>query len=68
MVNGLFGSAANWDVIAEQLQQQLPPDTLLHPSQVNARCVDAFTSPLDLAFKQQGIRQGRCLLQQQGAS
>lgn len=39
LVNGLFGSAANWDVIAEQLQQHLPPDTLLHPSQVNARCV-----------------------------
>lgn len=37
MVNGLFGSAANWDVICEQLQQHLPPDTLLHPSRVNAR-------------------------------
>lgn len=37
MVNGLFGSAANWDVMCEQLQQHLPPDTLLHPSKVNAR-------------------------------
>jgi hypothetical protein len=37
MVNGLFGSAANWDVMCEQLRQQLPPDTLLHPSNVNAR-------------------------------
>jgi hypothetical protein len=37
MVNGLFGSAANWDVMCEQLQQQLPPDALLHPSKVNAR-------------------------------
>lgn len=37
MVNGLFGSAANWDVICEQLKQHLPSDTLLHPSKVNAR-------------------------------
>lgn len=44
MVNGLFGSAANWDVIAEQLQQHLPPDTLLHPSQVNARWVVLVTN------------------------
>jgi hypothetical protein len=39
LVNGLFGSASNWDVMCEQLRQHLPPDTLLHPSTVNARCV-----------------------------
>jgi hypothetical protein len=37
MVNGLFGSSSNWDVMCEQLRQQLPPDALLHPSKVNAR-------------------------------
>jgi E3 ubiquitin-protein ligase FANCL len=37
LVNGLFGSASNWDVLCEALSQALPPDTLLHPSQVNSR-------------------------------
>lgn len=37
-VNGLFGSPSNWTVVCEQLQQRLDMrETLLHPSQVNAR-------------------------------
>lgn len=39
LVNGLFGSSSNWEVMCEQLRQHLPPDTLLHPSTVNARWV-----------------------------
>jgi hypothetical protein len=38
MVNGLFGGPGNWDVVREELQQQLDPQhTILHPSQVNQR-------------------------------
>ena len=28
LVNGLFGTAENWDVVVEKLQQRLPPASL----------------------------------------
>lgn len=59
MVNGLFGSATNWDVMCEQLRQHLPPDTLLHASKVNARWVRYRSGRLCIRRGRRARRQQR---------